>query len=89
MVTIDEVKEQIKEVLARQFPQVAGSLHTFDEQAPLLSASLQLDSIDLLLLVLEIEKKFGIRLVAGEFDESIWANLNSLAQAIRSRMLKS
>jgi len=89
MITIEEVKDRLKEVLLRNFPQVADSLQNFSDETPLPNASLQLDSIDLLLLVLEIEKKFGIRLVSDEFDEKMWANLNSLAQAIQERMLRS
>lgn len=89
MITIEEIKDQLKEVLLRSFPQVADSLQNFSDETPLQNAKLQLDSIDLLLLVLEIEKKFGIRLVSDEFDEKMWANLNSLAQAIQERMLRS
>jgi len=89
MITIEEIKDRLKEVLLRNFPQVADSLQNFSDETPLPNASLQLDSIDLLLLVLEIEKKFGIRLVSDEFDEKMWANLNSLAQAIQERMLRS
>jgi len=89
MITIDEVKDQVKEVFIRHFPQAADSQQNFSDDTPLQNARLQLDSIDLLLLVLEIEKKFGIRLVSDEFDEKMWANLNSLARAIQERMLYS
>ena len=87
MITVEEVKEQLKEVLVKTFPQFADSMKNFNDEAPLLDARLQLDSIDLLLLVLEIEKKFGIRIVSNEFDEKIWHNVNSLAHAIQERML--
>ena len=87
MITVEEVKEQIKEVLVRNFPRFADAMTNFNYEAPLRSARLQLDPIDLLLLVLEIEKKFGIRIVSNEFDEKIWHNVNSLAHAIQERML--
>lgn len=86
MFTIEQVKDQLKELLVRTFPQLSGSMVNFSEETSLHNAALQLDSIDLLLLVLEIEKRFGIRLVSDEFDEKIWENLNSLAQAIQVRM---
>jgi acyl carrier protein len=89
MITIEEVREQVKEVLVRNFPQFADSMTNFSDEAPLRSARLQLDSIDLLLLVLELEKKFGIRIVSNEFDEKIWSNVNSLARAIQERILTS
>ena len=88
MITIEEIKDQLKEVLVRNFPQVTDPAR-FRDDAPLRDASLELDSIDLLLMVLEIEKTFGIRLVTDEFDENIWTNLNSLAQAIQERILRS
>lgn len=89
MITIEEVKEQVKEVLVRNFPQFTDSMTNFNYEAPLRSSRLQLDSIDLLLLVLELEKKFGIRIVSNEFDETIWNNVNSLAQAIQERIMTS
>ncbi len=89
MITIEEVKEQIKEILVRNFPQFADSMKNTSDEAPLRSARLQLDSIDLLLLVLELEKKFGIRIVSNEFDETIWNTMNSLARAIQERILTS
>jgi len=89
MITIEEIRDQLKEVLVRHFPQVADSVTNFSDETPLRSASLELDSIDLLLLVLEIEKKFAIRLVSDEFDETTWTNLNTLAQQIQERMLRS
>src|SRR5438128_12056441 len=86
MITIEQVKEQLKEILTRTFPKLAVSSKDFSDDAPLRNASVQFDSIDLLLLVLEIEKNFGIRIVSDEFDEKIWMNLNSLAHAIQERM---
>jgi acyl carrier protein len=89
VVTIEQVKNQLKEILVRTFPQFSDSIQNFSEDASLRNAGLQLDSIDLLLLVLEIEKRFGIRVVSDEFDEKIWENLNTLAQAIQLRMQQS
>jgi acyl carrier protein len=89
MITIEQVKNQLKEVLVRAVPKFSESVRDFNDEAPLRNSSFQLDSIDLLLLVLEIERKFGIRIVSHEFDEKVWMNLNSLAQAIQERMLLS
>jgi len=38
----------------------------------LLEGDLEIDSIDILQLILEIERRFGIKLVEGEFDENAW-----------------
>lgn len=89
MMSIDEIKDQLKELFIRNFPKSADSPVTFDDEAPLRSSSLELDSIDLLLLVLEIEKKFGVRLASDEYDESIWTSVSSLALAIQARIQAS
>jgi acyl carrier protein len=89
MITIEEVKEQIKEILLKNFPKVADSIQNFNEDTHLMNATSQLDSIDYLTLVLEMEKKFAVRLATNDFEEGIWTNLNSLAQAIQERMAQS
>jgi len=37
-------------------------------------------------LILEIERHFGIKLVAGKFDPSVWKDVTSLAAAIEEKM---
>ncbi len=52
----------------------------------LLDGDIEIDSIDILQLILEIEKAFGIKLVKGEFARGEWQTISSLADAIEARM---
>lgn len=56
-----------------------------DDQA-LLDGDLEIDSVDILQLVLDIERHFGIRLVTAEFDREAWKTLDALAAAIEEKL---
>jgi acyl carrier protein len=56
-----------------------------DDQA-LLGSDLGIDSIDILQLILEIERRFDIKLVEGEFDEGAWQSIRTLAAAVDARV---
>ena len=56
-----------------------------DDQ-PLLGGELEIDSIDILQLVLEIERHFGIKLVQANFDQKHFESLNTLAGIIEAKV---
>jgi acyl carrier protein len=56
-----------------------------DDQ-PLLGGELEIDSVDILQLVLEIERHFGIKLVEANFDQKHFESLNTLASIIESKV---
>jgi acyl carrier protein len=56
-----------------------------DDQA-LLDGDIDLDSIDVLQLILEIERHFGIKLVEGEFDRNAWRTIATLAAAVDAKI---
>jgi acyl carrier protein len=56
-----------------------------DDQA-LLDGDIELDSIDVLQLILEIERHFGIKLVEGEFDRNAWRTIATLAAAVDAKI---
>ena len=49
----------------------------------------EIDSIDILQLIVDIEKKFGIKLVSGRFDRSAWQTIDTLSSAIHAKMTES
>jgi acyl carrier protein len=51
-----------------------------------LGGDLEIDSIDILQLILEIERRFGIKLVDGEFDESAWQSIATLTAAVEAKV---
>ena len=52
----------------------------------LLEGDLEIDSIDILQLILEIERRFGIKLVEGEFDENAWQSIRTLAATVEAKV---
>jgi acyl carrier protein len=56
-----------------------------DDQA-LLDGDIDIDSIDVLQLILEIERHFGIKLVEGEFDRNAWRTIASLAAVVDEKI---
>lgn len=56
---------------------------TFDENAPLIGGSLGIDSIDVLEMVVMVEKDYGVVINSQEVGEKIFASLVSLAGYIK------
>jgi acyl carrier protein len=54
----------------------------FDVDGPLIGGSLGLDSIDVLEMVIMIEKDYGIRIDNRELGEKVFASLSTLAAYI-------
>lgn len=54
----------------------------FDVDGPLVGGSLGLDSIDVLEIVIMIEKDYGIRIDNRELGEKVFASLSTLATYI-------
>ncbi|MFZ0241620.1 MAG: phosphopantetheine-binding protein [Desulfobacterales bacterium] len=53
-----------------------------DENGPLIGGKLELDSIDVLELVIMIEKDYGIRIENRELGEKVFASLATMAAYI-------
>ena len=84
--SIESIREQLKNI-------IVGSLRLTDvrpsalrDAQALLGGDLEIDSIDVLQLVLGIERHFGIKLVTGEFDREAWSSVSSLAALIEERI---
>ncbi len=54
-----------------------------DEQAQLVGGELGIDSIDVLEMVVMIEKDYGVKINNKEVGEKVFATLNALADHIR------
>jgi acyl carrier protein len=53
-----------------------------DADAPLIGGKLELDSIDVLEMVIMIEKDYGVRIENRELGEKVFANLATMAADI-------
>lgn len=53
-----------------------------DDKGPLIGGTLDLDSIDVLELVIMIEKDYGVRIETRELGEKVFASLSTMAAYI-------
>ncbi|MGA2325955.1 MAG: phosphopantetheine-binding protein [Bryobacteraceae bacterium] len=84
--TLQEIKQQLKPLILTSLRITDVAPDEFGDSQPLLDGDLEIDSIDILQLIVEIEKKYGIRLVTGKFDREAWRDVNSLAAAILAKV---
>jgi acyl carrier protein len=75
---INELKQKIVEILdlANLLPK------SLDSDEPLVGGALGLDSIDVLEMVIMIEKDYGVRIDNRELGEKVFASLTTLAAYI-------
>jgi len=83
---MENIKEQLKSLIVRSLRITDLTPDQLRDDQPLLGSELEIDSIDILQLILEIERHFGIRLVTGKFEPGVWESINTLAAAIEVKM---
>jgi acyl carrier protein len=82
MSEIEITRRTLKELIVRSLRMDELKPDQISDDQPLLDGALAIDSIDVLQLVLEIEKTFDVRLVTGEWNRGMWTNVSTLAAAI-------
>ena len=80
------VKEQLKPIILKSLRITDMTPGDLRDDQPLLGGELEIDSIDILQLVLEIERHFGIKLVQANFDKKHFESINVLAAIIESKV---
>ncbi len=83
------VKEQLKPIILKSLRITDLTPADLRDDQPLLGGELEIDSIDILQLVLEIERHFGIKLVHANFDKTHLESVNALAAIIESKIIES
>jgi acyl carrier protein len=83
------VKEQLKPIILRSLRITDLTPADLRDDQPLLGGELEIDSIDILQLVLEIERHFGIKLVQANFDQKHLESVDALAAIIESKIIGS
>jgi len=80
------VKEQLKPIILKSLRITDMTPEDLRDDQPLLGGELEIDSIDILQLVLEIERHFGIKLVQAKFDPKHLESVDTLAAIIESKV---
>ncbi len=83
---MDSVKGQLKTLILKGLRITGVTPEEFQDDRPLMGGDLEIDSVDVLQLILEIERHFGIKLVSGKFDRHAWENINTLAASIERKL---
>jgi acyl carrier protein len=83
------VKEQLKPIILKSLRITDLTPDDLRDDQPLVGGELEIDSIDILQLVLEIERHFGIKLVQGNFNQKYLESIDSLAAAIESKVAEA
>ncbi|HZR65475.1 MAG TPA: phosphopantetheine-binding protein [Terriglobales bacterium] len=83
------IKEQLKPIILKSLRITDMTPADLRDDQPLLGGELEIDSIDVLQLVLEIERHFKIKLVQGNFNQKDLENINSLASIIESKVAEA
>jgi len=83
------IQEQLKSIIFSSLRITDMSPQDLGDDQPLLGGELEIDSIDILQLVLEIERHFGIKLVQANFDQKSLESVNALAAIIESKVAEA
>jgi acyl carrier protein len=86
---MESVQQQLKAIIAKGLRIPDDAVASLRDDQPLLGGELEIDSIDILQLILEIERHFGIKLVTGKFEHEEWASIDCLAATIQARMAEA
>jgi acyl carrier protein len=89
MNNMESVKEQLKPIILNSLRITDLTPGDLRDDQPLLGGELEIDSIDILQLVMEIERHFGIKLVQGSFNQKHLESVNALAAIIESKLAEA
>ena len=83
---MENTAQQLKEIIISGLRIKDKTPEDLSDDQQLLEGDLEIDSIDILQLILEIERRFGIKLVEGEFDENAWQSIRTLAATVEAKV---
>ena len=83
---MENIKQQLRSIIIQGLRITDRGPEGLRDDEPLLGGDLGIDSIDILQLILEIERHFGIKLVDGELDKSSWETIDTLAAAVDAKL---
>lgn len=87
---MDDIKAQLKMLILKSLRITDVSPADLGDDQLLMGGDLEIDSIDVLQLILEIERHFGIKLIkGGKFEKEEWSSIRTLAAAIEARLVES
>jgi acyl carrier protein len=83
---MENTRQQLKAIIIQGLRITDRGPESLKDDELLLDGDLGIDSIDILQLVMEIERHFKIELVDGEFDKSSWESIDTLAASVDAKL---
>lgn len=83
------ISEQLKPIILSSLRITDLTPEDLRDDQSLLGGELEIDSIDVLQLVLEIERHFGIKLVQGNFNPKYLESISALAAVIETKVAEA
>lgn len=80
----DEIEQRIAQILKSMVPELGGVTLTPD--MPLVEGGLNLDSVNLLELIVGLEETFGITVEDNELSLELISTVGSLANHVRAKL---
>ena len=81
-----DIRDQLKPLILKSLRIEDLTPADLADDQRLLDGDLEIDSVDILQLVLDIERHFGIKLVTAEFEREAWQTVDSLAATIEMKL---
>jgi len=81
-----DIRDQLKPLILNSLRMEDLTPADLADDQPLLDGDLEIDSVDILQLVLDIERHFGIKLVTDKFQREAWKTVDSLAATIEKAL---
>ena len=86
---MESIQQQLKRIIGVGLRLPDDAMASLRDDQPLLGGEMEIDSIDILQIILEIERHFGIKLVTGKFEREEWASINHLAATVQARLAEA
>ena len=86
---MESIQQQLKRIIGVGLRLPDDAMASLRDDQPLLGGEMEIDSVDILQIILEIERHFDIKLVTGEFESEQWATIDSLAATIQAKMAEA
>ncbi len=86
MQSLQNITQQLKAIIVQGLRIKDRDPESLADDQLLLDGDLGIDSIDILQLILEIERRYDIKLVDGNFDKKAWESIHTLATTIEAKM---
>ncbi len=86
MMTRETIVANLKELIVQGLRIEDTTAADLSDDQPLIGGDIAIDSVDILQLIVEIERSFSIKLVSGEFVRDEWESVGTLAAAIERKL---